>query len=211
MIDTLRLGDQFSAIQSDFQSGLEFFNQKDYFNAAKSFGSAGLRGLTEGGRVANLVLAGGLATKGIARGIGGLQEAGAKYYLQLVKGNEWKSYFEAFEKGTARLKFALGSKQYFRAANSEGAAAFGEFGGTYKPTSPVDAIVKYALDPRITGNRARHLYEVVSRPFRFFIEGKVAAQSGPFTGGVHQVFFRKTGSKSVWETLKEILFRGQGR
>jgi len=67
-IDTMRFGDQFQAIRSDFLSAQASFQKGDYLDAAKSFGSAGLRGLTEVGRFANLLPLAGLATKGIGGG-----------------------------------------------------------------------------------------------------------------------------------------------
>jgi len=116
-----------------------------------------------------------------------LSDLAAKGYIRLVKGSSWRSYYSSFARGTARLRFSLrGGRVLHRIANSEGAARFGEFASVEKPASPVQAILKNALHPSVTSNRARFLYQVTTR-IGFYVEGTVASQ-GSFPGGFTQVF-----------------------
>ncbi|MBI3306632.1 MAG: hypothetical protein HYZ84_02340, partial [Candidatus Omnitrophica bacterium] len=67
LIDTLRVGDQLAGIKSDFFNARASFQNGDYFDAAKGLGSAGLKGLTEGGRILNIVAGFAGTVKGVGQ------------------------------------------------------------------------------------------------------------------------------------------------
>jgi len=90
----------------------------------------------------------------------------------------------------------------YRVANSESAAKFGEFASVEKPSSPVQAILKNALHPTVTNNRARLLYKVTTRA-GFYIEGTTASQRS-FPGGFTQIFQAGIFGHSPWKILEYL-------
>ena len=132
-----------------------------------------------------------------------LNDVGVKTYLKVIKRSDWKSYYDSFKSGTVRLKFSFkGGQSLYRSANSVGAATYGEFAAIQRPISPVDSILKNALHPTVTGNRARFLYGVSTRR-GFYLEGIVAPQ-GSFSGGNTQIFQPKLFGKSPWKFIEYI-------
>jgi hypothetical protein len=154
----------------------------------------------------------GLST-GIARGLTAtgvtapLEDLSVQTYLQATKGAQWQSYYNSFAPGTAQLNVTLGGQTLFRAANSAGAAAFGEFASVEQPSTPAQAIQGNALDPAITGNTAGQLFQVTTRP-GFSISGTAAAQGAGYPGGFSQVFQVGRNGIPTWSSVQQIPYSG---
>jgi RHS repeat-associated protein len=136
-----------------------------------------------------------------------LEDLSVQTYLQVTKGAQWQSYFNSFAPGTAQLNVTLGGQTLFRAANSAGAAAFGEFASVEQPSTPAQAIQGNALDPAITGNTAGQLFQVTTRP-GFSISGTAAAQGAGYPGGFSQVFQVGRNSIPTWSSVQQIPYSG---
>ena len=136
-----------------------------------------------------------------------LDNYAAQSYLQLTKGAQWESYYNSFTPGTAQLNITFGGQTLFRAANSEGAAAFGEFASVEQPATPLEAIQGAALDPAITSNTANQLFQVTTRP-GFSISGTAAAQGPGYPGGFTQVFQTKLSGAPTWSSVQPIPYSG---
>ena len=177
--------------------GSDFSNASFSINSAFNIGEDALGAL-------------GLAT-GAARGLTAsgitapLENFAAKSYLQVIKGAEWQSYYNSFSPGTARLNVGLGGQTLFRAANSTGAGAFGEFASIERPISPADAIRGSALDPALTGNRASQLFQVTTRP-GLSLQGIAAPQGVGYPGGFNQVFQSSRTGIQTWSSVKPISY-----
>jgi hypothetical protein len=144
-------------------------------------------------RRANMIKNGGMMVIMLGSAVPGANEPvgqlAAKGYLRVTKGTQWRSCYDSFTPGSARLRLNLGRRQLlYRAHNEVAYIQGGEFAATSPGRTPVEVITKNALHPRITGNRARFQYQVTPRPrFYLYVEGEVASQGGAFVGGNTQV------------------------
>jgi hypothetical protein len=131
-------------------------------------------------------------------------------YLRVTKGSAWQSYYGSFTPGTARLRLNIGQQRLlYRQANTTAAIQYGEFAATTEAASPVNAITRNALHPRLTGNRARLQYSVTpGKRFFLYVEGEVAGQGGAFVGGNTQVLILKSGTSPVFELGDFLPYRG---
>jgi len=166
-------------------------------------------------RRANMVKDGGMMVLMLGSIVPGAKEPvtqlAAKGYLRLMKGSGWRSYYDSFAPGTARLQINIGGRRLlFRQHNTMDAIRFGEFAATSEASTPVEAITKNALHPRITGgNRARIQCKVTpTRRFYIYIEGKVANQGGAFVGGNRQNLILRSRSDPVYEIIDFVPYKG---
>ena len=153
-------------------------------------------------------------TAGVARGLTAsgvtapLENFAARTYLDAVGGQSAASYYNSFVPGTARLNVGFGGQTLFRAANSEGAAAYGEFASIQRPPTPAAAIQGSALSPAITGNRATSLFQVTTRP-GFSVQGIAASQGIGYPGGYEQVFQAARSGIPTWGSVQPVPYVGR--
>lgn len=130
--------------------------------------------------------------------------------MRATQGKAWRSHYDSFYKGTARLRFSFGGRSgLFRGAGSEGAAKFGQYASVQKPWSPFHSRIGNALSG-VTDNAASRLWSVSTKS-GFYVEGMVARQ-GAMPGGFTQIFKangniltrRLFGNTSPWKSLREI-------
>lgn len=160
-------------------------------------GTANTAGLALGG--ARLMTASGITAPA--------ENFAARTYLNMV---DRPGYYSSMTEGTARLNIEFG-RDLFRAANSDGAANFGEFASVERPASAADAISGNALDPAITPNQATQLYKVQTR-FGFSVEGTVAPQGPGYPGGFRQVIQVRPGEGvSPWRNVQQIGYGTGGK
>ncbi len=129
----------------------------------------------------------------------------ARSYLQAAKGAQWESYYNSFSPGSARLNVGFGGQTLFRAADSEGAASFGEFASVERPSSPADAIRGNALAPAVTGNRASQLFQVTTRP-GFSLQGIAGPQGSGYPGGFTQTFQGSRNGIPTWSSVAPVSY-----